>query len=374
MNGIVRRIGLMLFGFGVALIVAEVTLAFYDPFEIRVRSDRIYLPVNHKYVIENPSAPDIDEVITHTKNSLGFRGAEPPSDFDEFLTIVAVGGSTTESVYISDGNTWTDHMGTYLSDRVPDLWVNNAGLDGHSTFGHTILTREYLSEFSPDVVVYLVGLNDRGRTDLIGGNDATLVSQGIKRRLKTQIKRSKLITLVYDYLKIRSESQRVFQHHFGFLSDYPSIDVDPVAENDMLVEHASIFVPLYASRLTDLVRLSRKIGTEPVLVTQTSMFGDFTDPTTGIEMGRLVTGTRSGLVLNGRVDGEILDLYNEATRNVAREHNVFLIDLADLLPKDSKYYYDLAHFNNTGSETVGKIMGPRLCEFLSLRQFANCIE
>ena len=364
----------MLFGFGAALVIAEVTLAFYDPFEIRVRSDRIYLPVNHKYVIQNPSAPDIDPVIIHTKNYLGFRGAEPPPDFDASLTIVTVGGSTTESFYISDGNTWTDHTGTFLNDRVPDLWINNAGLDGHSTFGHTILIREYLSELSPDVVVYLVGLNDRGRTDLIGSNDATLVSQGIKRRLKTQIKRSKLITLVYDYLKIRSESQRVFQHNFGKLSDYQSIDVDPVAENDMLAEHAAIYVPLYVTRLTNLVRLSRKIGSEPVFITQPSMFGDFTDPTTGIKMGRLNTGERSGVALNGRVDGEILDLYNEATRNVAHEQDVFVIDLANLLPKDSKYFYDLAHYNNTGSETIGNIVGPKLCEFLTSRQFANCLD
>ena len=47
----------------------------------------------------------LDEKIIHTKNSLGFRGDEPPDDFNPALTVVTVGGSTTESIYISDGKT-----------------------------------------------------------------------------------------------------------------------------------------------------------------------------------------------------------------------------------------------------------------------------
>ena len=45
-------------------------------------------------------------------------------------------------------------------------------------------------------------------------------------------------------------------------------------------------------------------------------------------------------------------------------HRVKIEQLARLLPKDSRYFYDLYHFGNAGAETVGKIvaaaLGPHL--------------
>ncbi len=42
-------------------------------------------------------------------------------------------------------------------DRV---WVNNAGIDGCSTFGHDLLLTEHLIPLKPDMILYLIGIND----------------------------------------------------------------------------------------------------------------------------------------------------------------------------------------------------------------------
>lgn len=55
-----------------------------------------------------------------------------------YLTIISVGGSTTECFYISDDKTWTHILGMKLKSVFTRVWINNAGLDGHSTFGHII--------------------------------------------------------------------------------------------------------------------------------------------------------------------------------------------------------------------------------------------
>jgi hypothetical protein len=74
--------------------------------------------------------------IVHRKNSLGFRGPELPADYAERLSIIAVGGSTTECFYIPDGKTWPDLPADSLGGNFSGLWLDNAGLDGHSTWGH----------------------------------------------------------------------------------------------------------------------------------------------------------------------------------------------------------------------------------------------
>src|ERR671929_63597 len=47
-----------------------------------------------------------------------------------------------------------------LRPEMRGVWVNNAGLDGHSTFGHLLLTRQALVPLHPKAILYLVGLND----------------------------------------------------------------------------------------------------------------------------------------------------------------------------------------------------------------------
>ena len=52
----------------------------YNPFESRVKGDKIVLPANKKYVIRNNILKKLDKNIIRTKNSLGFRGEEPLAD------------------------------------------------------------------------------------------------------------------------------------------------------------------------------------------------------------------------------------------------------------------------------------------------------
>jgi hypothetical protein len=53
-----------------------------------------------------------------------------------------------------------------LANDFQPLWINNAGLDGHSTFGHAVLIEDYISRLKPKLVSFLVGVNDVGRRDL----------------------------------------------------------------------------------------------------------------------------------------------------------------------------------------------------------------
>ena len=116
-HNLVKNLGVFLGGCLVALAVLEVLLRVYNPLEIRFRPDRIVLPVHKRYVFDNTEKfpTKLAKTTIHTKNSLGFRGEEPPPDFRDYLTIITIGGSTTECFYLSDGRTWPDLLGQKLS-------------------------------------------------------------------------------------------------------------------------------------------------------------------------------------------------------------------------------------------------------------------
>src|SRR5262245_42691169 len=124
-----------------------------------MRGNRIVLPVGQRYRFTNAGTHKLDPVTLHTKNSLGFRGSDPPDDWSRRLTILTIGGSTTECLFLSDGKTWTDQLARRLAAVRPDVWVNNAGFEGHSTFGHLVLLREFVVSLLPTVVLLLTGHN-----------------------------------------------------------------------------------------------------------------------------------------------------------------------------------------------------------------------
>ena len=156
------RTAAILAGFCLSFVLLEFIFYFYQPFALRVRGGRISLPMNCQTVFSNHSFSKIDPEVIQTRNSLGFRGKDPPADFAEHLTVVTVGGSTTECFYLSDDRTWPARLEVMLAKTVPRVWVNNAGLDGHSTHGHLHLLDQYITSLRPKVVLFLIGLNDIG--------------------------------------------------------------------------------------------------------------------------------------------------------------------------------------------------------------------
>ena len=48
-------------------------------------------------------------------------------DFERHITIIAVGGSTTEVRNLTDDASWSEVLGRELSKEFDGIWVNNAG-------------------------------------------------------------------------------------------------------------------------------------------------------------------------------------------------------------------------------------------------------
>lgn len=343
----------------IAALLLELSLRVYHPLPFRLRGDELVLPVRLRYEFTNDNNPKLDRVTVHTRNALGFRGPEWPADAASRLTIVTVGGSTTECFPISDSKTWTDVMARELRAAHPTIWVNNAGLDGHSTVGHLALLRTVLAPLGPKLMVVLAGLNDVGLDTLRPADEVSGLYPYLRPFWHRLASYSEIASTLLNMRRAwharaignAHEPMDVATHHRMTLTD---------SQIAALVARHTRHVSRYGERLTALVRESRAAGITPVLVTQPSLAGRAIDPTTGTDLSTLVEHPDR----NGLAEWEILEVYNEAMRSVAAREPAALIDLAARMPKDSRYFYDLYHFGTEGAARAGEIIAAELAPLL----------
>ena len=352
MKNIIKNIALLfssiLFGF----IILEIVLRFYNPLTTRIRGDEILLPVYHNYVIENKDTDKLDNPIIYTRNSIGFRGEEPPHNLSEYLSIITIGGSTTECLYLSDDKTWSYLLERKLKKDFSPLWLNNAGLDGHSTFGHMILLRDYVVELKPTIALFLFGINDIGSTKCpIFEKD-----DDIKDILARKSEVASLLLNIYRIVKAKSKE---LGHTIVNLHEKETIDFPEEEIQKELTRHEKEYIKSYEARLLKIIDICRKNNIDPVFVTQPYLLGDVVDEYTGIYLGNIKAGQYNGIFY-----WRILDLYNRTTQRIAKENGVFVIDLANELPKNSEYFYDYMHYSNKGAEKISEILYVELKKYM----------
>lgn len=271
----------------------EIVLRIYNPFPARLRIDKIVLPRDQHIVIKNNYVPVLDSVIYVNKNSLGFRGPEMPSDINQYLSLITVGGSTTECDVISDSTTWPFLLGEYLSEDIPRVWVSNAGMDGHSTFGHQILLDDYVLKLHPNFILFLVGVNDVERYDL-NNFDKRFISQGIKGILE----KSEIVVLLVNIRRSWMARKLKIQHDYKPFSELTEDNITfPDRYTDSILNLQTPYLAAYRGRLNRLMDSCFTHGITPLLVTQPSLFGGGIDSLSGADLSymNLHDGTNGNL-------------------------------------------------------------------------------
>jgi len=356
------KFALIVVGLVLGLLLCEIALRFHNPFGFRMRGNTLVLPTNQTYTIEDPNLAAFDKLdkrVTHTKNSLGFRGPEPPAAFADYLTVVTIGGSTTECFYLSDNQTWPAALDNLIQKKVPKLWLNNAGLDGHTTFGHLVLMQDYVGRLRPKVAMFLVGINDlfadqprpydvMDRNNVVGAiaNHSEVVALVLNMVRYARTSRMKSLGAMPKPINLK-------------VPEYRDISTE---DERSLLDGQKPLLGEYESRLSRLMAVTRDSGITPVLITQPALFGDVMDDVTQADLSRV--SIEIYRQMNGHTAWKMLESYNDVTRKVGQAQNVPVIDLAHQLPKSSRYFYDYIHYGKEGAQAVGKIIDQNLCPTL----------
>ena len=358
-----KNLLVLLISFILVLGLCELILRVYNPLGFRIKGDKIILPINKKEIIHHEHGlGKLDKVVVQQRNSLGFRGPEPPADFARDLTIVTVGGSTTECFDLAEDKTWPHDLGVKLQQNFKPLWLNNAGLSGNSTFGHYILMQDYLVKLKPKVVIFLVGINDlgiRGEREFdqrIHGFNA----RSLERFLASAAVHSELASAALNLYRfyfpksvIMNNQNKPQEIDFKKL---PHLDVSAAAKAAIIKEHRERYLRPYETRLEKLITICREHSIMPVLLTQPVLYGAGVDEASGVDLGHRFVGDD----LDGATAWQVLELYNGVTREVGRERGVLVIDLAREMPKNSTYFFDLMHYTNVGAARMADIIASHL--------------
>ena len=358
---------------GASAALMEAALRIHNPFALRIKGDDIVLQTNYRFVIDNRTPGKLEARIVHTKNAIGFRGEDPPSDLADRLSIVTVGGSTTENYYLSDDKTWTAVLGDALKSRYPSLWINNAGLSGHSTAAHRLLLDDYIAQLRPDIIIFYIGLNDLIKDGLGGGNIARLEqsvlrdANNVRPLLARLAEVSELANLAANIMR-RYQAAKAGAAPFT-LNLKGEIATDRIAEptpgeaEKVLLEMEGTWAA-YERRVATLIETARAMGARPVLMTQPLLAGDDLDPDRGLRRDNLAQKLMNRTV-SSLTYWHVLERYNDVLRGVALETGVPVIDIARRLPKRADYFTDVMHYSLAGAAAVGKLVAHELCPWIA---------
>ncbi len=320
----------------------EFTLHIYNPFSSRVKNGEIILPKNTKYVLDLPFYQGLDSKLIHTKNSLGFRG--PELSTNDNLKVICMGGSTTECFYLNDGKDWPAVLGSKIKNDYPTSWLNNAGMDGQSSFGNLQMLKQYIVKLKPNYIILMCGLNDMG-----------LEAPSNFDENKSLVKK------VYNFLEIPSTILNITRAgkakeaglNHQFIADISKAETLKMDDSSVYkrLENEQKYLAGYKSRISEFAKICQENNIKLIFVAQSILFSDEKDLYSNTYLGDLKTGN-----INGKTRAYILKMYNKVTFDFAESKNIPFINLNARLPKDSRFFYDGYHFTNDGSEISAGII------------------
>ncbi|QNA43181.1 SGNH/GDSL hydrolase family protein [Lacibacter sediminis] len=360
-----KKAGYVLFLFISTILLAEIVLRIYNPFHFRVKGNTVQLPVNQKYKISTNASDGLDSVIIHTKNQLGFRGPDMGKDFANRYSIFVVGGSSTECLLLSDGEDWPNILLKKLQPQNPNLWINNAGIDGASSYGHILLLQQHLLRFKPKMIIFMLGINDINRVDINGFDN--LVSINKAPLFVRAAEYSELWSTLLNLYRTKKARDKSLTHNsISAIIDGKTAmsDANMKKLNFNLQGGDGSLKATYKKRLLSLIELCRKNEINPVFITQPCITGNAVDSVTGKNMAHIqVTAS-----MKGNEFWELLQAYNRITIETANEEQCFVIDAASSFPKSRQMYYDLMHFRKEGAQAFADTVYTSLAPYLSLVQ------
>ena len=309
---------------------------------------RLNIIRNRTYQFDVSKLYDNDPpTISYHRNQYGLRDdcASPAA-----IDILTVGGSTTDQRYVAQEATFQSVMERDLSRLAGrKICVSNAGVDGHSTYGHELAFRYWfplIPNLKPKLFVFFIGVNDadftrQGPSDFDAKRPAGF---------KGAVKQLRVVQLGYWAAETFRSLTRRQPDYAGHVRENKQLalytDTQIAADTP---ERAARNAQGFRIRLRRLLDDAHSGGAEALCVTQPD------------RMARMVGGRQRGLPKGFGWDGSkfkyggldydySLRLLNQVMLEECGKDR--LVDLYDA-PFDDGDFYDYVHATPSGSRKEG---------------------
>lgn len=370
-----RRVLLRLVALGASALVA---VAGLEGALRLLRGPEPFLPYHRNSVrVLHPSeevTPGVSGPSRFTTNSFGTRGPELAG---EPIRILTVGGSTTACSTLDDAETWTALLAARLSSGAPGrYWVTSSAIDGHNS-DHHLMHARYLLPRLPELdwVLYYLGVNDVGSWlyqsefdpdhlddprvfghrlgEAFRVSHHTPADWPFYKRLEIWKRASVVKDRVLSQRAARSASGRIVQDD----------ELRWIAEAQRQArEREQRFVPrakletlpaaldAYERNLRRIVAYTRESGAEPVLMAQ-ALLQHTRQPPVASRFWMGVMDEGEAQVRQEQL-AELVDRYNQRTREVAASLGVRFADVPALLRDETDLFFDGMHFHERGARAM----------------------
>lgn len=367
---------------GVALLVAEFILRSVYPYS---HLEGYYIWPPHLHRVFQPVAelmPGVSGDSRFIVNGQGVRGDEmSPSNT---YRILAIGGSTTECLYLDQAETWPYLLQRNLNESLPgqSVWVGNAGVSGRTTRHHVVAVRHLsFKQAGIDAVIMMPGINDLSIRLSQGdqydpdymnrpGAEKEMIDRTFAPSMETLAgepfyKRTALVgalrplrEMMYSRLQREDTSGRVYALRRQYRQAASEIRDEMPDLTSALAE--------YSANINTIIDEAKAKPIRLIFLTQPTMW-----------RADLSQRERDLLWFGGVGDfqkqpgmpyysvealAEGMSAYNTALIGICGARGIECIDLASTLPKDTTVLYDDAHFNESGAAQVAAAIAGYLLE------------
>ena len=257
---------------------------------------------------------------------------------DPDLTMVFMGGSTTECLFVDEDKRFPYLAGKLIAEET-GMKINsiNSGRSMNHVIHNLNILINKMIPFKLDYVFLMNNIND---LYIMQGGDKSYWNEHPIRSLlihKTQKEKQDYFVAIKGYIK------KLIPHTYLRLQELKH-KIKPPKENNEIDQEFNFkeYASEFEKALTSFVRVCKSYNFKTVLMTQASRF----------------TEVPSYPYSNEKISysdyRKAHRLFNETIRNVAAREKVGLIDLEQQIPQTKEYMYDVMHLNNSGSVLVAQ--------------------
>lgn len=224
----------------------------------------------HTYSIEKLYDSD-DTYVSYERNNYGLRD---DCDNIKSINILTIGGSTTDQKYVDLEYTFQSELGRLISKRVgKKICVSNAGIDGHSSYGHILSFKHWLpliKDLKPKYILLYIGINDANFELNITSKDLNYSGGDFKSFVRQLYIVQELLPL-YRYVRdgISNKGYKYASHN---PKKYSIKDYKITKINKETPSKAERNSKIFEKRLIEILKHIYALESKPICVTQPHLF------------------------------------------------------------------------------------------------------
>lgn len=360
---------IVLLAVGGLAVVTEKILASRNPDQINLvgikRSIKLreFNPLYCNILVPDASAMRMSDGLEQKPYKLRVdrQGFIMPSKIHDHpdLSIVFLGGSTTECTYV-DENLRFPYLAGRLIEAQTQLKVNayNAGRSGNNTLHCLNILLNKVVNLKPGIVVLMENINDLAiliyEKTYWNTNPSRSPIQERMPNFKTvgqDLRQTFYLVRDLTFPNLARAVKSIFHSgRKGKGDEFKDVRGKKITvDQDLLVREFTL-------NLQTFINICRARGITPVLMTQASRLTDNPDPLIKRMMHNLET--TQGITYADFKGA--FDRLNQTIREVGAKNGVLVIDLAKEIPPLKENICDVAHFNDQGSRLVAAQIAARL--------------